>query len=95
MSSSIKLSDQQLEKRPLRLKRHWEGAIVRTVKPLRNTTQDAPVGSLAKCDGYYRGLKLWTVPCEHCGVAVYVTGVPERAVEYVGHPVNYPPWNWQ
>lgn len=74
-----------LERRELRLKRDWDRAIVRLVKPVRTAHEEAPVGSLAEVTHYYRGLTLWTTPCDRCNVRVYARRVPECHVEYLGH----------
>lgn len=69
-------------KRP-KLKRDWIGLTVKTVCELRNGYTCIPPGTVCKVADYCRGLKLKTAKCPHCGLAAYITRVPERDVVIV------------
>jgi hypothetical protein len=64
-----------------KLKRDRTGIRVRSTRTLKNGSYELPAGSIFTVEGWYRGASLWTEPCPHCGVRVYITKVPESALE--------------
>lgn len=64
-----------------RLKRDWVGRRVRVKRELRNGNMVVSPGAIATVTQFYRGLRLESEPCEHCGVGVSITQVPEHAVD--------------
>lgn len=63
-----------------RLKRDWVGRKVRTVVMMRNGNMEIPIGTVCEVTYNRGGLTLKTEPCDCCGVAIYITRVPERDV---------------
>ena len=64
-----------------RLKRDWIGRKVRTLRELRNYWGMIPAGTVCAVDDNHSGLRLATEPCDHCGVKIYISRVPESDVE--------------
>ena len=80
---SPKVDPQSLKVDPKlpRLKRDYIGRRVRTKRVLRNGNVVISPGTIATVTQYYRGFRLETEPCEHCGVGVNITQVPEHDVD--------------
>lgn len=67
-----------------RLKRDYVGLRVRVIRPIRNGGGDsAEVGRTATVRGWYKGLDLKVDICDKCGTVMYVSRVPESAVELI------------
>jgi len=64
-----------------KLKRDYVGLKVRTTKALRNGSIEIPAGTVLEIESWYRGAAIWTPPCECCGVRMYMTKVPQSALE--------------
>ena len=67
-----------------KLKRGWEGLRVRTKRELRSGMYRFPSGTECRVIRNYGGLSLETETCKTCGVSVFITRVPEEAVEILG-----------
>lgn len=63
-----------------KLKRDWIGRKVRTKNVLRNGNSIIPAGTELIVADNHSGLRLRSEPCEHCGVSIYITRVPESSV---------------
>lgn len=63
-----------------KLKRDWIGRKVRTKVVLRNGVMEIPEGTVLRVTHNHAGLRLVSDACEHCGVRVYISKVPESDV---------------
>lgn len=64
-----------------KLKRDWVGLTVKSLTPLRNGRYSLPAGTLFKVERNWKGLHLWSLGCDSCGVKVFISHVNEDAVE--------------
>lgn len=64
-----------------KLKRDYAGLKVRSTRELKNGSICIPAGTVMTVDNWYRGASLWTEPCKCCGVGIYITKVPQSALE--------------
>ena len=79
----------KLEKRTLRLKRDWRGAIVKAKRDIANNGGERiRAGWIGKVSHNYGGLNIWFDMCKVCGTRMSVSHVLERDVEYLGHEVK-------
>ena len=76
-----------LEKRKIKLKRDWEGAVVQFKKEMKNGYSRYPKGTTATVVKSWKGLEVWIEPCEHCGCRNHMSGIQIEDVEYIGHPI--------
>ena len=63
-----------------KLKRDWVGLQVRTTVPLKSGYMEFPEGTILTVIENYGGLRLKGPKCPHCGVSIFISGVPERDV---------------
>jgi hypothetical protein len=64
-----------------KLKKDYAGLKVRLKRTLKNGIIEIPAGKVCTIESWYRGACLRTDPCECCGVRVYITKVPQSALE--------------
>lgn len=69
-----------------KLKRDWVGRQVRTLRELRNGNENIRVGTVLTVKENRGGLHLVSERCPHCGVSVYIRGVPEWHVQLLAAP---------
>lgn len=79
-----------------RLKRDWEGRLVRNTRPLGNSLLDVPVGSIARI--VYqgpRGSDLEFSACKCCGVRAKISQVKADSIEHVWYDPEVKPQSWK
>lgn len=76
----------ELEIRKLRRKGDWVGGWVRSKRDISTGAMLIPAGTDFEVRRSFGGLSLLSAACPACGVRMRVIKVPERDVEYLGHP---------
>jgi len=59
------------------------GKAVVTVEPMRNAHAEVAVGTRGIIVGKFNGYEIKTGPCPHCGVQLYLRGIPASFLEFV------------
>ena len=75
-----------MEIRKLPRKKDWVGGRVVSLCPIANGYGSLPAGTTFEVRNSFGGLSLKSLPCRHCGFALFVRKVPESDVRYLGHP---------
>jgi hypothetical protein len=76
----------QTEQKPKwpKLKRDYDGLLVKVIKTLKNGYVEVPAGTICKITNAHGGLDLISMPCPSCGIKVIIRKVHQSYVELIG-----------
>ena len=74
-----------VSRKSLKRKKDWVGLRVQSVVELKNGWFRFPIGTFFEVNDSYGGLRLEAMPCEKCGVRMFINKVPEADVIIIGH----------
>lgn len=78
----------------IKRKMDWEGLRVESLTSLRNGWGEIPSGTHFMVTDWTRGLSLKSVPCDCCGVQVYIGRVDAEDVHILDIPYNHERIRW-